>query len=89
LYLQQCVEARRARTGSRWDAGVGAVGGQPGSGARVWRPLDVDQPIDVQPSERGQRDTDNEKDCRDGRSNEVWWRRSQDQPPPENPVRRV
>jgi hypothetical protein len=36
------VEARRVRTDKRWDADVGAGGGKPGSVARVWRSLDVD-----------------------------------------------
>jgi hypothetical protein len=54
---------------------------------RVRRSLDVDQRDDVEPAERGQRDTNNHKDCCDVRSGDVWWRGDpQDQPPPENPV---
>jgi hypothetical protein len=47
LYLLKCVEAKRARTNNRWDAGVRAGGGKPGSSARVWRSLDVDLHDDV------------------------------------------
>jgi hypothetical protein len=65
------VEARRVRTDQRWDAGVGASGGKPGSGVRVWRSLDVDQHDDVEPAERGRHDTINEEDCRDKRSGDV------------------
>jgi hypothetical protein len=60
------------RTDWRWDAGVGAGGGKPGSNARVWRSLDVDRLVDVEPAERGQHDTNNEEDCRDWRSGEVY-----------------
>jgi hypothetical protein len=77
MYLHECVEARRVQTDQRWDAGVGAGDGKPGSSARVWRSLDVDQLADVEPVERGQRDTTNEEECRDGRSG------PHDQPPPE------
>jgi hypothetical protein len=35
--------ATRVRTDKRWDAGVGARGGLPGSTAREWRSLTVDQ----------------------------------------------
>jgi hypothetical protein len=84
------VVASRVRTDKRWDADVGDGGGKPGSNARVWRSLDVDQPLDVEPPERGRHDTINEEDYRDGRSGEVWRRGApEDQPPPENPVRRV
>jgi hypothetical protein len=72
------------------DAGVGAGGGKPGSNAKVWRSLDVSQYANVEKAERGEHDTNNEKGYRDGRSGEV--RRQgvlEDQPPPENPVRRV
>jgi hypothetical protein len=58
--------------------------------ARVWHSLDVDQRADVEPAERGRHDTISEDDYRDGRSGEVWRRGvPEDQPPPENPVRRV
>jgi hypothetical protein len=41
-------------------------------------------------AERGEHDTNNEEDCRDGRSGEVLRRGVlEDQPPPENPVRRL
>jgi hypothetical protein len=61
---------RGIRTDQRWDAGVGARGGKPGSGTRVWHPLDVDQHATVEPAERGKHDTSSEEDCRDGRSGE-------------------
>jgi hypothetical protein len=35
LYLKECVMARSVRTYQRWDAGVGACGGKPGSNASV------------------------------------------------------
>jgi hypothetical protein len=77
MCLQKCVEAtRRVRTDQRWDVGVGARGGKHGSSARVWRSLDVDQPVDVMPAKRGQQDNNNDVDCRDGRSGEAWRRRS-------------
>jgi hypothetical protein len=58
--------------------------------ARVWRSLDVDQLVDVEPAERAQHDTTNEENSRDKRSNEVWRRGDpRDEPPPEYPVRRV
>jgi hypothetical protein len=52
----------------RWDAGVGASGGKPGSSTRTWRSLEVDQHVDVEPAERGQHNTIHEEDFRDGRS---------------------
>jgi hypothetical protein len=54
--------AKRARTDHRWDAGVGVGGGKPGSNARVWRSLDVDQLVDVEPAERGHHDTSTKED---------------------------
>jgi hypothetical protein len=48
MYLHKCVEARRILTDQRWDAGVGASGG---SVVTVWRSLDVDQHVDVEPAE--------------------------------------
>jgi hypothetical protein len=40
--------------------------------------------------ERGQHDINNEEDYRDGRSGEVWRRGvCEDEPPPEDPIRRV
>jgi hypothetical protein len=58
--------------------------------ASVWRSLNVDQPADVEPAERGHHDNNSEEDCRDGRTGEVWRRGvPQDQPPPENPARKV
>jgi hypothetical protein len=60
------VVARRVRKDKRWDAGVGAGGGKPGSNVRVWRSLDVDQRADVKPAERGQHDTNSEKDVATG-----------------------
>jgi hypothetical protein len=90
MHLHECVVARRVRKDQRWNAGVGACGGNPGSNARVWRSLDVHQHPDAEPAERGQHDTTSEEDCRDGRSGEVWQRGvREDQPPPETPVRRV
>jgi hypothetical protein len=41
---QKCLMARRIRPDQRWDAGVGAGGGQPGRSARKGRSLAVDQP---------------------------------------------
>jgi hypothetical protein len=80
----------RVRTDQRWDAGVRDGCGKPGSNAWVWRSLDVGQHVDVEPAERGQHDTSNEKDYSDVRSGEIWRRGDpQDQPPLENPVRRV
>jgi hypothetical protein len=44
MCLEKLVEARRAPTDQRWEAGVGDGGGQPGSSARtVVRSPDVDQ----------------------------------------------
>jgi hypothetical protein len=63
--------ARRIRTDQRWDAGVGHGGEKPGSNARVWRSLNVDQPADVEPAERGQHDNNIEEDYRDGKRGEV------------------
>jgi hypothetical protein len=60
------------------------------SNARIWRSLEVDQHADVEPAERGHHDTNNEEDCRDGRSGEVWRRGvPADHPPPESPVWRI
>jgi hypothetical protein len=42
----------------------------------VWRSLDVDHHVEVEPAERGKHDTNNEEVCRDGKSGEVWRRRS-------------
>jgi hypothetical protein len=52
MYFQECVVARRARTDQRWDEGVGAGGGKPGSNARVLRALDVDHHDGIEPVER-------------------------------------
>jgi hypothetical protein len=71
MYLQECVVARRVRTDQRWDVDVRARCGKPGSSARVWRSLDVDQHVDVEPAGRGQHDTNSKEDCRDGGSGEV------------------
>jgi hypothetical protein len=82
-------DGRRARTYQRWDAGVGAGGGKPGSIVRVCRSLDVDHHANVEPTVRGQHNNINE-DCSDGTSGEVWRRGVlEDQPPPKNPERRV
>jgi hypothetical protein len=56
MYLQECVVER---TDQRWGAGVEAGGGKSGSSARVWRSLDVDQLVDVEPAEMGQHDNSN------------------------------
>jgi hypothetical protein len=78
------------RTDQRWDAGVGAGGVKPGSTARVWRSLDVDEPADVQPAEREHHDIISEENCRDERRGEDKRRGDpQNQPPPENLARRV
>jgi hypothetical protein len=76
MYVQECVEVRRVRTHPRWNAGVRAEGVKPGSNARVWRSLDVDEHANVEAAERGQHDNSNEEDSHDGRSGEVWRRRS-------------
>jgi hypothetical protein len=76
IYSQECVEARRVWADQRWDAGVGACGLKPGSNASVWRSLDEAQHADVEPAERGQHDTKSDEERRDGRSGEVWRRRS-------------
>jgi protein tyrosine/serine phosphatase len=52
-------------------AGVGVGGGKPGSSAKVWRSLYVDEHAGVEPAERGQHDINTEEDYRDGRSGEV------------------
>jgi hypothetical protein len=79
-YLQECVVARKDQ---RWDAGVGASGGKLRSNARVWRSLDVDQPTDVEPVERGKHDNRGDEDCHDGRSGKIWRRGvPEDQRPP-------
>jgi hypothetical protein len=59
MYLHDYEVARRVRTDRRWDVGVGAGGGKPGSNAMVWRSLVVDQPVDVEPAERGQHNNNN------------------------------
>jgi hypothetical protein len=45
LYLHKRVKAKRVRTDQRWGAGVGTRGGQPGSNAKAWRSLDVDNAL--------------------------------------------
>jgi hypothetical protein len=56
----------------------------------VRRLVDVDQLRHIEPAERGEHDNNTEEDCRVGRSGEVSRRGDpQDQPPPENPARRV
>jgi hypothetical protein len=74
MCLQEYVMEKRVRTDQRWDAGVGASGGKPRSSARVGRSLDVDEHNDVELAERGQHDTNNEEDYRDGKSAEVRGR---------------
>jgi hypothetical protein len=77
MYLRECVDARRVRTHHRCDAGVEVGGEKPGSNARIgWRSFDVNQLVGVEAAERGEHDNDNEEGCRDGRSGEVWRRRS-------------
>jgi hypothetical protein len=49
--------ARRVRPNQRWDAGVGAGGGQSGSSARKGRSLAVDQPCASQTFPGGRQDT--------------------------------
>jgi hypothetical protein len=68
LYLQECVVQRSVRTDRRWDVGVGVGCGKPGSIVRVWRSLDIDHHVDFEPAKRGHHGTNNEQDCRDGRS---------------------
>jgi hypothetical protein len=69
------------RTDQRWVEGVGASNGKLGSGARVWRSLDVVQHAYAEPAERGKHDNNNEEDFRVGSSGEVWRRSdSQDLP---------
>jgi hypothetical protein len=54
------------------------------------RSLNVDDHVDVEPAERGHHDNIIEEDCRVRRSGEVLRRGDpQDQPPPENLVRKV
>jgi hypothetical protein len=90
MYFHECVVERRERTDQRRVEGVGAGGGKPGSNARVWRSLDVDRHADVGPAERGQHDNKSEEDSHPERSDEVWRRGDpHNQPPVENPVRRV
>jgi hypothetical protein len=84
------VAARRIRTDPRWDVGVGAGGRKPGSKCRLWRSLDVDNYAEVEPAERWKHENNSEEDYRDGRSGNVRRRGVlKDQPPPENPVRKV
>jgi hypothetical protein len=52
MHLHECVVERRVRTDKRWDVDVGGGGGKPGSNAKVWRSLDVDQYADVELAER-------------------------------------
>jgi hypothetical protein len=54
LVLRQRLMARRVRPDQRWEAGVGAGGGQPGSGARRGRSLAVDQPYASRTFPRGE-----------------------------------
>jgi hypothetical protein len=90
MYFYECVVERRARTDQRWIEDVGAGGGKHGSNAMVRRSLDVDQRVGVESDERKQHDNNSEEECHVGRSGEVWRRGVLgDQPPPENPVRRV
>jgi hypothetical protein len=49
----KCFWRRRVRTDQRWDAGVGAGGGQPGSIARARRSLATDQPYEIRVSHGG------------------------------------
>jgi hypothetical protein len=56
--------------------GVAIGGGQPGSSAIEGRLLLDDHHVDVEPTQRGQPDTNNEEDYCDGRIGEVWRRRS-------------
>jgi hypothetical protein len=42
--LHKRLMARRVRPDQRWEAGVGAGGGQPGSSARKGRSLALNQP---------------------------------------------
>jgi hypothetical protein len=65
--------ARRVRTDQRWDAAVGAGGGQPGSGASEGRSLDVDQRFSCRTymSMGVELDTNNEEDNRSERSGTV------------------
>jgi hypothetical protein len=44
LVPHERLVARRVRAEQRWDAGVGAGDGQPGSNAKKGRSLAVDQP---------------------------------------------
>jgi hypothetical protein len=72
MNLKECVAARTVRTDERWDAGIlGVRGGKPGSIARAWHSLDVDDYAYVEPGERGHHDTSIDEGCRDGRSSEV------------------
>jgi hypothetical protein len=73
------VLARRVRTDQRWDAGVGAGGGHPGSCAREGRSVNVGQRSRgrTYPSRGVGLDTIHEKNSRGERSGTVW------RPPPE------
>jgi hypothetical protein len=85
MYLHECVVAR----------GYGRISGRTRVLKQVAESREatlgyLDHLVDVEPAERAQHDTTNEENSRDGRSSEVWRRGDpRDEPPPENPVRRV
>jgi hypothetical protein len=56
---QECVVVRRVRPDQRWDTGVGAGDGQPGSGAMEGRSLAINRPraCRVFPGGEARRDT--------------------------------
>jgi hypothetical protein len=76
------------RTNQRWDAGVGAGGGNPGRIARVWPSLDINMLVDVEPAERGQHDTIR-RIVATGGAARFGNGGPKGEQPPENSVRRV
>jgi hypothetical protein len=82
--------ARRVRPEQRWEAGVGAGGGQPGSSARKGRSLAIDQPCASRtfPGDEARQGT-----CRwlvaGGGAAMGDGGDPRDQPPPESYVRRA
>jgi hypothetical protein len=45
MLTKKQIWRRKVHTDQRWDEGVGAGGGQPGSSSRVWRSLSADNPL--------------------------------------------
>jgi hypothetical protein len=70
--------ARRVRADRRREGGVGACGGQPGSGAKEGRSLLIDSRANAEPAQMGAarvHDTNKEEGNCDGWSGVEWGQR--------------